>query len=182
MAGWNHTNAKWKPKKCVVCETEFTPKSGVNKFCSPQCKGKWKYITGAGSTEAQYAEISGDWGRYLSRRLYCAGMRRDKLPRDALFRILERQGYRCALSGVPLTCILEKGVAHPTNASVDRIVAGGAYTEDNVQLVCVVLNMWRGNRSPEDFINWCKLVAAYNTNRTLPAVQGELENDHGQTA
>lgn len=182
MAGWNHNNANWKPKACVTCGASFMPKSGVHKFCSTECKGKWKYVTGQGSTENQYAAISGNWERYLSRRLYVGGVRREKTPRDALFRVLVRQNYRCALSGVPLTCILEKGRFVPTNASVDRIVAGGPYTEDNVQLVCAVLNLWRGNTPVREFILWCKTVATYQDSLTLQAAQGDMENGHGQKA
>lgn len=109
-------------------------------------------------------------------------MRREKTPRDVLFRVLARQDYRCALSGVPLTCILEKGRFVPTNASVDRIVAGGPYTEDNVQLVCAVLNLWRGDTPVEEFIRWCKTVTNYQDLLTLQAEQGDMENGHGQKA
>ena len=60
MSGWNHTNANWNYKTCVVCSTKFKPKSGPHKFCSEQCKGKWKYIIGTVTTETQYKKISGN--------------------------------------------------------------------------------------------------------------------------
>ena len=43
-----------KKKECAVCVTLYTPRSGVHKFCSDSCKGKWKYIVGRESTENQY--------------------------------------------------------------------------------------------------------------------------------
>lgn len=160
MAGWNHDNANWKDKSCAVCGALFKPKSGVHKFCSDQCKGKWQYISGKVSTSSQYAEISGNWQRYLSRLQYVAGRKRENLNRDVLLKILERQDYKCALSGIPLTCKLEVGKKFNTNASVDRIEAGGPYSEDNVQLVCHALNHWRADTPIEEFVMFCKAVAA----------------------
>ena len=181
MAGWHHENANWKPKPCAVCDTEFTPHSGVHKFCSIPCKGKWKYITGTMTTESQYKLISGNWDRYCARLLYYGGRKRDKLTKETLLRKLQAQGFKCALSGVPLTCDLSKGVVSQTNASVDRIVAGGPYTEDNIQMVCKALNHWRADTSVEDFVAWCRKVVDHNT-PTLQDAQGEKENDHGQKA
>lgn len=180
MAGWNHNNANWKPKNCAVCGTEFTPRSGANKFCSTPCRGKWKYITGDGSTENQYLRISGNWERYCSRLLYYGGRKRDKLSKQILLDKLREQDYKCALTGVPLTCELSVGTSCPTNASVDRIVAGGPYTADNIQLVCRVLNFWRADTSVEDFVEWCRKVVDYHT--TLQSAQGEKEHGHGQKA
>jgi hypothetical protein len=181
MAGWHHEKANWKPKNCAVCGAAFTPKSGVNKFCSASCRGKWKYITGDGSTENQYLRISGNWGRYCSRLLYYGGHKRSKLTKEILLRKLQEQNFKCALSGVQLTCNLSIGVVAQTNASVDRIVAGGPYTEDNIQMVCKALNHWRADTSVEDFVAWCCKVVAHNT-PTLQVAQGEKENDHGQKA
>jgi hypothetical protein len=162
MPGWNHDNTNWKAKECAVCGTSFTPRNGVHKFCSVQCKGKWKYITGTHSTENQYKAISGDWARYLARLLYFGGRKRDQLTRDILMAQLIKQNYKCALTGRALTCILDKGVHAKSNASVDRIVAGGPYTADNIQLVCRAVNQWRGDISVEDFVDWCASVVKHN--------------------
>ena len=105
-------------KFCGVCSTEFRPRSGAHRFCSEKCKGRWKYVTGQASTENQYKEISGDWTRYLSRLLYAAGRKRDDLTREILLSLIEEQNYRCAISGLELTCQLEKGKKFWTNASV----------------------------------------------------------------
>lgn len=161
MAGWNHDSANWKLKKCAVCEAEFVPRSGVHKFCSEQCKGKWKYITGAGNTEAQYGNISGNWQRYYC-RLRSRSPARSHLSIGDLLSLHEKQGGRCALSGAELTCTLIKGERCWSNASIDRVVAGGPYTLDNIHLVCVGINTWRGVLPVEDFIRWCTLVAEHN--------------------
>ncbi len=158
-----HLVTEVSSKSCVVCENEFTPKSGVNKFCSESCKGRWKYITGEASTENQYKKINNNWRRYLHRLLYSNGRKRDGLTVNTLLEILERQDYKCALSGVDLTCQLTKGKRHDTNVSVDRITPGGPYTVDNIQLVCRALNSWRADLSIPDFISWCKKVVDHQT-------------------
>ncbi len=80
---------------------------------------------------------------------------------------LESQNYRCALSGIPLTCNLEKGVRFPFNASVDRIEAGGPYVKENIQLVCKSLNSFRVDTSVTDFIAICTAVADYNREKRV---------------
>lgn len=76
--------------------------------------------------------------------------------------VLGNQGYRCALSGVPMTCILKRGTKCKTNASIDRIDAGADYSLDNIQLVCSALNSWRSDTELPEFIWFCKRVAEYN--------------------
>lgn len=151
-----------KPKSCVVCGTQFEPRSGVHKFCSNTCKGKWKYLTEQVTTNTQYTKISGSWPRYLSRLLYSDGRRRDHLTRDILLSVLEEQNYRCALSGVELTCELRRGERFWTNASIDRIEAGGRYTKENIQLVCRGLNSWRSSIPVDEFIWWCERVVEHS--------------------
>jgi len=147
-------------RTCVCCGKEFEAKNRL--YCSDVCKGKYKYEVGAVTTKSQYENISGNWVRYLSRLLYAAGRKRDKLSRDELLILLEKQNYKCAISGLDLTCQLEKGVRCWTNASVDRIDAGGPYTKDNIQLVCRAVNSWRSDMPLELFITVCKAVANNN--------------------
>lgn len=59
---------------------------------------------------------------------------------------------------------LEKGVICRTNASIDRLEAGGPYIKDNIQLVCSVLNKFRINTPVAEFVWWCKKVAEHNAN------------------
>lgn len=160
FGGWNGSDI-FKLKSCLVCKQEFKPFSGAHKFCSPQCKGKWQYITGSSSTENQYRKISGNWTRYFSRLI--GKKYRSELTVDILLSILEEQNGQCALSGVPLTCTLIKGQSFKTNASIDRISAGGPYTKDNIQLVCSALNKWRSDTDLQEFIEWCRKVAQFQT-------------------
>ena len=54
-----------------------------------------------------------------------------------------------------------EGVTFKTNASIDRIIAGGEYTKDNIQLVCAALNSWRADTDLQEFIWFCKKVTEY---------------------
>lgn len=155
------TYAKIYVKICRVCGKEYLMAKN-QKFCSVKCKGKVKYINGKAATENQYEKISGNWTRYCSRLLYYGDRKRDKLTRELILKQLEKQNYKCALSGVDLTCNLEKGIICKTNATIDRIQAGGSYTSDNIQIVCGALNGFRSNTPVEEFINWCALVAKHN--------------------
>ena len=146
-------------KTCLVCQTEFTPRSGVHKYCSESCKGKSKYLLGHETTEKQYAKISGNWDRYFSRlrgKSY-----RNELSIEFLKTLLEKQNGLCALSGIPLTCILEKGKRFKTNASIDRIKAGDSYSPTNVQLVCSAVNSWRSDTDLDEFIWFCSQITHF---------------------
>jgi hypothetical protein len=147
---------------CRNCRKEFLPKSRVHKFCSEKCKGEHKYKTGHVTTQSQYEYISGNWKRYLSRLLYVNGRKREKLTQKDLLDLIEKQNYKCAISGISLTCNLEKSVNFLFNASVDRINAGKEYTIDNIQLVCKCLNKWRADTDLSIFIEICRKVAKHN--------------------
>lgn len=112
-------------------------------------------------TDEQYASISGNWSRYLHRLTRGSRGHKGTLTRQDLLVVLARQGGLCALTGVPMTCQLEKGVRLLTNASVDRINAGGPYDLDNIRLVCNAVNRWRSDIPDRDYIAWCRHVVAH---------------------
>lgn len=145
-------------KTCPVCQTEFTPRSGVHKYCTETCKGKAKYLFGQVSTESQYASISGNWYRYFQRLLQKG---RKELTVQMLLDLLTKQKGLCALSGVPLTCTLEKGKRFKTNASIDRIQAGEEYSLENIQLVCSAVNSWRADTDLDEFLWFCKQITQF---------------------
>jgi hypothetical protein len=146
------------PKKCRVCGQSFMPKSGTQVFCCKSCKRKWYRTYGPESTERQYELISGNWDRYF-RRLCSRSFNRDGLTTQILKNLLAAQNGKCALTGVELTCILQKGNINKTNASIDRIDPKGPYTKDNIQLVCSVINKFRIDTPIEEFVEWCRKVA-----------------------
>ncbi len=153
---------KYKPKtqrNCASCDGLFSPVNGNQKYCSRPCKRKaYQASGGCESTEKQYNLISGNWAKYFS-RLCQKSFRRDLLSKHDCIELLEKQNYKCALTGVELTCILQKGVVTKTNASIDRINPKGEYTKDNVQLVCSIINKLRIDMDVNEFVEWCRKVA-----------------------
>lgn len=159
MSGWHHDNADWQEKICRNCGGPFVPASGCQVFCSDGCRHEHPSYEQRLSTEAQYKSISGNWQRYFNR---LAGKKhREGVTVDQLLLLLAQQGGKCALSGVKLTCLLEKGKKFKTNASLDRIEAGGPYIIENIQLVCSALNSWRGDTELDEFKWWCKQVTQH---------------------
>lgn len=148
------------PRTCFVCGTMFAPKSGTQKYCGRLCRRKVYQQTGPESTQRQYQLISGNWNKYFG-RLCVKAFGRDELTKEDCLELLAAQNYRCALTGVTLTCNLEKGVKCKTNASIDRIHPKGPYVKENVHLVCAAINKFRIDLPLDEFIDWCKKVANY---------------------
>ena len=152
----------YNDRTCLVCNDLYTPKRTTQKFCGAQCKGRYKYKCQNYQTSNQYNYISGNWLRYLN-RLTFKKRREQGLTADVLMELLVKQNYQCALTGKELTCILEVGQKCPTNASIDRIDAGGSYQAHNVQLVCAAVNSFRNKISLPEFIAWCKAVTQHHS-------------------
>ena len=53
-----------------------------------------------------------------------------------------------------------------SNASIDRIDAGGEYKVENIQLVCSVVNSFRRDMSVEEYVDWCKKVVKHDKKRS----------------
>lgn len=148
-----------KTKICPICQNQFKARSGSHKFCSLLCKTKNNQLNGSMMCTRQYERISGDWARYFNRLIN--RKRKGVLSTKELLGLLEKQNYKCALSGLTLTCLLEQGKKFKTNASIDRIIPGKPYTIDNVQLVCSALNSWRSDTNLAEFLWFCKQVTKY---------------------
>lgn len=82
--------------------------------------------------------------------------------------LIEKQGYRCAISGRELT---------PETASLDHIVPlsqGGAHTVENLWVVDHQINAAKGTLSFEDFLTMCQDVVAHQQELDHPLVAGVL--------
>lgn len=141
-------------RSCPTCAFTFIAANNNHRYCSRQCRP----ITASGLTERQYERVSGNWVRYFN-RLCTRSFKREGLTTEMMLELLTTQKGKCALSGVELTCVLQKGVISKTNASIDRIDPKGKYSLDNVQLVCAVLNKFRIDTPLDEFIVWCRKVA-----------------------
>lgn len=112
------------------------------------------------TTEEQYRSISGNWNRYFLRLVNQKN--RKALTVEMLENLLKEQEGRCALTGIELTCILEKGNICLTNASIDRIDHGGPYILENIRLICRQANNMRWTLSDEELLYWCKRIVDHN--------------------
>jgi len=128
--------------ECKHCHKEFEKTRPYHYFCSYKCKD----IYNKGK----------DWPSYF-KSLINNNKQRSQLTPDILFRKYMGQGGKCALSGVQLTKIVGQGLIS-TNASIDRIVAGGEYSPENTRLVCTFVNSLRGNVTDEEFFWWCEQI------------------------
>lgn len=73
--------------------------------------------------------------------------------RAELRALIEKQGYRCAMSGVAL---------EPDTANLDHIVPvteGGGHDIGNLQVLHRDVNRMKGQLSNEEFVRWCCLIA-----------------------
>ena len=82
---------------------------------------------------------------------------------DDLHDLYKQQDGKCKLTGIELTHI--RGQPDKTidrynayNISVDRIDSDKAYTKNNIQLVCCIVNLMKRNYSEKDFIENCILI------------------------
>lgn len=165
--------SKGKPecimRTCPTCGMGFKILNNYHRYCSRACRRP----TRSDTTEWQYSRVSGNWVRYFN-RLCTRSFKREGLTPDMLLRLLGVQGGKCALSGVVLTCTLQKGVVSKTNASIDRIDPKGAYTLDNVQLVCAVLNKFRIDTPLDEFIGWCRKVTEHAVHKKSTSVSSRI--------
>tara|TARA_R110001599_G_scaffold255029_3_gene455163 strand:- start:223 stop:666 length:444 start_codon:yes stop_codon:yes gene_type:complete len=134
---------------CIVCNKKFKTHHPKYLCCSAQCGKTHKINT-------RYKRESGNWLLYFRHLL---SKKKTNVSPNDLIKILDKQKGKCALSGDKLTCKKVRGLYVKTNASIDRIIAGGEYNVDNIQLVCRAINSFRHNLTVKDFIKWCKKVA-----------------------
>ena len=77
---------------------------------------------------------------------------------DQNWSLYERQGRRCAISGVDIN--IEPGTTrrYKNTASLDRIDSSLGYTLGNIQWVHKMVNKIKNDLPQDEFIGWCKLI------------------------
>lgn len=139
---------------CLCCGKYLTGNS-KQKYCSHECGVKWrteniyryKYV---------YAHRNSSPRNFLKTLLWKKN-RKETLDIDFLESLLEKQSYKCAISGFELTFIAGEGRIE-TNASLDQIEPGKGYSRDNVQLVCRIVNEMKSTQTLAELVNWCELI------------------------
>ena len=134
---------------CAVCNKEFETVHPRYVCCCAEC-GKTHKVN------MRYKRESGNWELYFKHLL---SKKETNITAKELVELLKKQKGKCMLSGALLTCEKVKGKYVKTNASIDRIIAGGGYNIENIQLVCRAVNSFRHDLTISEFITWCKRVA-----------------------
>lgn len=90
----------------------------------------------------------------------------EDLTPEYLYKLLESQNFRCALSGYKLlpNDTLDD-IKQNLNLSLDRIDSNKGYEVGNVQWVTKYVNWAKNDLSQEDFINLCIAVANKHANQ-----------------
>ena len=142
-------------KICIKCKDE----KPLNEF-NKQKKGRFgRHNQCKACTKKENIKHRGSsWENYFQ---ITPKRKRDGLTVEDIISVLEEQDGKCALTGITLTRITGKGRV-PTNASIDRIDPGGPYIKENIQLVCSIVNQFRGDLEVEQFLWWCKKVVDYD--------------------
>ena len=94
---------------------------------------------------------------------YHAAMRNKEwsLTADEAIDVFERQGGRCALTGMALTT---DGSFNDITASLDRIDNAAGYRKDNIHWVHKSVNFMRGDMPLDGFVEACRAVATHSCN------------------
>lgn len=74
--------------------------------------------------------------------------------------LFEKQGRRCALSGVPLGFGPTRKNTD-TTASIDRLDDAEGYVPGNIQWVHKRVNIMRNTLTVPDFVDWCRKVVQH---------------------
>ena len=149
---WKKRDGKACHKQCGECGEKFLAKA-AEKYCSAECKRKARLRC----HETPFRHFKRLIGLRLPGRM--ARSYHSELTRDDLMALYHKQDGKCAITGETMTFHAGRGRSL-TNCSLDRVDPLGAYTKDNVQLVCHVVNIMKHNLMESEFIHWCKLVAA----------------------
>ena len=133
--------------------------SGQSKSCGCQKRhGKeHKMWTGHGGISGQL------WGQIKNSASGNKGTRAKlelSITIEDVWKLYQRQGGKCALSGVELSLPLRYN--RPGTASLDRVDNSMGYVAGNVQWVHKYINFMKGTLDQDFFISLCKDVARVN--------------------
>lgn len=137
-------------------------RNGRSRSCGCD-KSRYDKMTGAGNGRFKgYEDIRGTVWSHIKNGALNRGIQ-FFLKIEEVWELYEKQGRKCALTGMPL--VFDKLCGNST-ASLDRIDSSKAYTLDNVWWVHKDVNIMKNIYSVEYFIDLCKLVAAASTTQS----------------
>lgn len=120
------------------------------------------------SKEYKQFEIMRQRLSHINSNLQRARNRKDQqkfsISLDEIWKIGERQKWKCALTGIPLEftrggSIWRGRVCNRRSCSLDRIDSTRGYVSGNIQLVTWEVNCIKTNMENQEFIKLCKQVS-----------------------
>lgn len=144
--------------KCKCGNEKFVPSNTLRTGKSTCCRKC--------GTDKNYKGVGNLSSTFFSRILEGARVRNIEvsITIEDILDLLEKQDYKCALSGIPL--IMSKSFskdrtnqASSTTASLDRIDSSKGYILGNVQWVHKDINIMKNKFNNDYFIHVCKSVA-----------------------
>lgn len=109
-----------------------------------------------------YKNITGVWYGATRQSALARGFEFN-VSMEYLNDLLEKQNFKCALSGLPIK-INEGRKTKETTASLDRIDNNKGYTEDNVQFLHKNVNYMKWKHNQKYFLELCNTIAEYQKN------------------
>lgn len=98
---------------------------------------------------------------------YKHGAERRNLLFDITIHDMEQQYIRqngiCAISGIKLNICASRNKAKESTGSLDRIDSSKPYTIDNIQWIHKKVQQMKWNIPQNEFIEWCKVIASYQS-------------------
>ena len=144
------------PKKCGICDAEFTPKFSYSKYCSVECRKladqesdrryRERHRTALKEQKQEWNRRNPEnlWNQYNIRRQRKNG---SNISRQAVY---ERDGWKCQLCFSEIDPTISW--PDPFSASVDHIIplaSGGKHVLDNVQASHLRCNQIKGVQPPK---------------------------------
>jgi hypothetical protein len=82
------------------------------------------------------------------------------LTKEQAYEVMQKQNFKCSLTGIELTLNCKDRYFHGCNASLDRIDSSQGYEIGNVQWVYKPINNMKWKLPQDEFIRLCRLVVA----------------------
>ena len=163
--------------KCECCgkifersasKVKWSEKVGRKILCSRTCGGKMY----AKTCQRIRLEKQHPMQYLFARARSSACKKRDRfsfdITPDDLQRVWDRQGGKCAISGIELIVESQINKSVPFQASVDRIDPNMGYTANNIRIVCLIANYALHNfKDDKALISFC--IATANHQSPLPS-------------
>jgi hypothetical protein len=143
---------------CGRCGSAFRSRAGNIQSGNTRSCGCWGAVTRGLATRRHADELGPIRWTYLTaiRRMAAIRGHEFAVTPAELRAVFERQGGRCALSGLPLNVRGRRGLA-----SLDRIDATRGYVPGGVQWVLPAINKMKHRRTDAEFKAMCAAIARH---------------------